>query len=295
MKLHRLTYDPVLKPVPEHPWERTAVFNAAAVWHNQKFHLVYRASDIGPHESFGPYINTLGYGTSSDLLRWDRLAEPVLMNDVPQEARGPEDPRIVRLEDWFYMTYTGFGNRFDGDFRICMARSKDLIHWERMGVVLDEPNKNSALFPEKINGRYCLFHRRHPHIWICWSEDLKTWTDHEIILSPVKDSWNNDRVGIAGPAVKLEQGWFLIFHGVDKHNHYRLGAALLDHHNPAKVLARQEDPIIEPLLDWEIHGYIPNVIFSCATILKDDRIYCIYGGADTAIGAAYIDVKDVVF
>lgn len=295
MKLTRLTKEPILIPVEENPWEKAAVFNAAAVYHNGLFHMIYRATDIGGHERFGRYINTLGYATSTDLINWNRNDNPVLSNDVPQELRGPEDPRIVQIGDTFYMTYTGFGDRFRDDYRICLATSKDLIHWDRKGVVLDEPNKNASLFPEKINGRYCMFHRRHPDIWICYSDDLVHWEDHQKIMSPVPGTWNKTRVGIAGPPVLIDDGWFLIFHGVDEKNHYRLGAALLDAKNPANVLARQDDPIIEPELDWEINGFIPNVIFSCATVLKDDKVYCIYAGADTVIGVAYIDLQDVVF
>ncbi len=295
MKLTRMTTEPVLTPIAEHEWEKAAVFNAAAVYHHGLFHLIYRATDLGGHEKYGRYINTLGYAVSADLLTWHRYDEPIMINDVPQEARGPEDPRIVRINDTFYMTYTGFGDRFKDDFRICMATSKDLVHWDRKGVVLDEPNKNSCLLPEKIGDRYCLFHRRHPDIWVCYSDDLVHWTDHHKIMSPIPDSWNRVRIGIAGPPVKIDAGWFLIFHGVDEHNHYRLGAVLLDSRDPGKIIARQATPIIEPELTWEIKGYIPNVIFSCATILKDDRVYCIYGGADTVIGVAYIDVKDIVF
>ncbi|NQU67254.1 MAG: glycosidase [Candidatus Marinimicrobia bacterium] len=295
MKLKRLTNKPVLAPVKENKWEAAAVFNAASVYEDGWYHMIYRASDIGPHKSFGEYINVLGYARSKDLINWERKNTPILVNDVEQELRGPEDPRIVKIDDTFYMTYTGFGNRFPGDFRICMATSKDLIHWERKGTVLDETNKNSALFPEMIDGRYCLFHRREPDIWICYSDDLVNWTDHEKVMTPLPDSWNNTRIGIAGPAVRINEGWFLIYHGVDEKNHYRLGAALLDYKNPAKVLARQTEPIIEPELDWEIKGFIPNVIFSCSTILKDDKIYCIYGGADTVIGVAYLDVKDICF
>ncbi len=295
MKLTRLSDKPVLVPVSENRWEASAVFNAACVFDGGWYHMIYRASDIGPHESFGEYTNALGYARSRDLINWERKDTPILVNDAEQELRGPEDPRIVKVGDTFYMTYTGFGNRFPGDFRICMAVSKDLIRWERKGTVLDEPNKNSALFPEKINNRYCLFHRRQPDIWVCYSDDLINWTDHEKVMTPLPDSWNSNRIGIAGPAVKIREGWFLIYHGVDEDNQYRLGAALLDYKNPAKVLARQKEPIIVPELNWEINGFIPNVIFSCATILNDNRIYCIYGGADTAIGVAYLDVKDIRF
>ena len=295
MKLTRLTDSPILNPIEKNNWEKSAVFNAAAVYHNEKFHMIYRSTDIGGDDKYGPYINSLGYTTSRDLIHWERNKEPILRNDVPQELRGPEDPRIVELDGTFYMTYTGFGNRFPDDYRICLASSNDLVHWKRHGVVLDEPNKNSSLFPEKIGGRYCMFHRRHPDIWICYSDDLVNWTDHQMVMSPLPGTWNKTRIGIAGPPVKLNDGWFLIFHGVDEHNHYRLGAVLLGYEDPTKILARQAEPIIEPELEWEINGYIPNVIFSCATILKDNRIYCIYAGADTVMGAAYIDVKDVIF
>ncbi|MFQ6608097.1 MAG: glycosidase [Fidelibacterota bacterium] len=295
MKLTRLRKEPILKPIEEHEWERAAVFNAGAVYHEGRYHMIYRATDIGGDEKFGSYINSLGYATSSDLIHWERKPEPILINDVAQEMRGPEDPRIVELEDRFYMTYTGFSGRFPSDYRICLASSSDLIHWRRHGTVLDEPNKNAALFPEKIEGRYCMFHRRHQDIWICFSDDMESWGDHVKVMSPLPGSWNQTRIGIAGPPVKIDEGWFLIFHGVDEKNHYRLGAVLLDADNPTKVIARQKDPIIEPKLDWEINGFVPNVIFSCATVQKDGRIFCIYGGADTVIGAAYIDLNDIIF
>jgi len=295
MKLTRLTTEPVLKPVKEHEWEKAGVFNAAVVHHNGLYHMVYRATDLGGDGKYGKYISALGYAVSVDLLTWHRYKEPVLTNSVPQEQRGPEDPRIVRIDNIFYMTYVGYRGRVPNDFRICLATSRDLVHWDRKGILLDEPNKNASLFPVKIEGKYWLLHRRHPDIWICYSEDLKTWTGHKKIMSPIPDTWNQTRIGIAGPPVEINEGWFLIFHGVDKLNHYRLGAALLDREDPSRVSARQFEPIIEPELDWEINGYVPNVIFSCATVLQGNRIYCLYGGADTVIGAAYIDLLDVVF
>lgn len=296
MKLTRISKEPIFKPVPENEWERSAVFNCGAVYENGLFHMVYRATDIGGHDRYGKYINMLGYAVSKDLKTWHRLDEPIVKNDVPQELRGPEDPRVVKIGDTFHMTYTGFGNRFSGDYRICHATSKDLVNWKRQGVLLDEENKNSAFFPEKINGEYLLLHRRHPDIWIASTKDFKNFDNHTKIMTPIADDeWQSVRIGIAGPPVKHPQGWLLFYHAVDSINAYRLGAALLDYENPRKVLARQSTPIIEPELDWEINGFIPNVIFSCATIEHDDKYYVIYAGADTVIGAAYINKSDVVF
>ena len=295
MKLIRMTDEPVLKPIKEHDWEKSAVFNAALVYENDLFHMIYRATDIGGSEKYGRYINSLGYAVSSDMLTWKRRTNPVLKNNVPQEARGPEDPRIVKIEDKFYMNYTGFKGDNHNDYRICLATSTDLIHWERQGVVLDEPNKDAAIFPKKIGGLYWMFHRRSPDIWIAHSKDLKEWTGHQRIVTPRPGKWDSLRIGIAGPPLLIDDGWLLLYHGVDEHHVYRLGVMLLDRNDPTRVIAHQDDPIIEPELEWEINGYVPNVIFSCGAVIQDGQLYCCYGGADTVIGVARIAVKDIKF
>ncbi|AST56541.1 glycosidase [Thermoanaerobacterium thermosaccharolyticum] len=295
IKLKRLSDRPILEPVKEHEWERKAVFNCSAIYDNGLFHLIYRATDIGPHVKYGKYISRLGYAVSKDGINFMRLDKPVLSNDVEQELRGCEDPRIVKIDDTYYMMYTGFGDRTDEDYRICLATSKNLINWERKGVVLDEPNKDAALFPEKINGYYVMFHRRYPDIWIAYSEDLKNWFDHKPIISPIKGTWESSRVGVAGPPIRTKDGWFLIYHAADDDNVYRLGAALLDINDPSIVLARQEEPILEPELEWEKNGFISNVVFSCGNAVKGDDIYVYYGGADTVIGVAYLNMNDIKF
>jgi len=296
IELRRLSDQPILLPKKEHPWEAEAVFNCAAIYDNGLVHMIYRATDIAPNGKEGPYINRLGYAVSKDGIHFNRLEQPILSNDTEQEARGPEDPRIVKIAGTFYMMYTGYGGRFPEDFRICLATSKNLIDWERQGIVLDEPNKDASLFPEKIKGKYVMFHRREPDIWIAYSDDLKTWYDHKIIMKPITDSdWEYNKVGIAGPPIKTEQGWFLIYHGTSNEKGYCLGAALLDLDDPSKVLARQAEPILEPELDWEINGYIPKVVFSCGQVEIGDRIMVYYGGADTVIGVAGIDKKDIKF
>jgi len=293
IKLRRLSVQPILLPQKEHFWEAAAVFNCAVIYDNCLVHLIYRATDIAPSGKEGEYVNSLGYAVSKDAIHFNRLEEPILSNDVAQEARGPEDPRIVKIGDIFYMMYTGYSGK---DFRICLATSKNLIDWERQGVVLDEPDKDASLFPEKINGKYVMFHRREPDIWIAYSDDLKTWYDHRIIMKPIFDSnWEYNKIGIAGPPIKTDQGWFLIYHGTSNEKGYCLGAALLDLYNPLKVLARQSEPILEPELDWEINGYIPKVVFSCGQAEIGDKILVYYGGADTAIGVAELDKKNMKF
>ncbi|HOV23621.1 MAG TPA: glycosidase [Candidatus Marinimicrobia bacterium] len=295
IKLTRISQEPILKPEPKHSWEQAAVFNAGAVYEKGLYHMIYRATNIGGHERYGDYLNNFGYAVSKDLFNWHRLSEPIMKNNVAQELRGPEDPRIVKIGDTFYMTYVGFANRFPGDYRICLATSEDLVHWQRHGVLLDEENKNSSLFPEKIKGEYLLLHRRHPDIWIASSLDLKNFTNHTRIMTTINDDWQCTRIGIAGPPVRHPQGWLLFYHAVDKMNTYRLGVALLDYKNPRRVIARHSRPVIEPELPWEINGFVPNVIFSCATVENDDKYVVIYAGADTVIGAAYVKKTDVDF
>ena len=296
LKLRRLSNHPILSPDPQHPWEASAVFNCGAIYDDGQVHLIYRATDTSPNGKDGVYINAFGYAASRDGMHFDRLERPILLNDVPQEARGPEDPRIVKLGDTFYMLYTGYGGRFDGDWRICLAASQNLRDWTRHGVLLDEPNKDASLFPEKINGRYVMLHRRPPNIWITTSTDLQTWENHQILMKPrPASSWESEKIGIAGPPIKTPDGWLLIYHGVCPGPRYSLGAALLDLQDPTQVIARQTDPILEPELPWEVHGYVPNVVFSCGQAQIGDDLYVYYGGADTVIGVAALSLRDLKF
>ena len=130
------------------------------------------------------------------------------------------------------MTYTGFKGKGHHDYRICLAISTDLMHWERQDVVLDEPNKDAAIFPQKIGGLYWLLHRREPDIWMAHSDDLKAWTGHQRIVVPRPGKWDSVRIGIAGPPLLIDEGWLLLYHGVDEHHTYRLGAILLDKNDP---------------------------------------------------------------
>lgn len=296
MKLKRISDIPILKPLPDHPWEAAAVFNCAAVPHHGRIHMIYRATDIASDGSEGPFVSSLGGAVSDDGVHFERDTEPLLRGEGPQELRGLEDPRVVKIEDTFYMMYTGYRGLADGDFKICLASSSDLTSWKRHGVVLDESNKDGSLFPEKIGGRFVMFHRRSPDIWIAFSEDLETWTDHRRVMGPLADSpWESVKIGIAGPPMKTDQGWLLIYHGVSEDHVYSLGIALLDPNDPSRVVARQREPLLEPELVWEKEGHVPNVVFSCGQIEQEDRILVYYCGADTVIGAAVLDKKAITF
>jgi predicted GH43/DUF377 family glycosyl hydrolase len=300
-KLKRICNQPVLTPVKNHPWEKTAVFNPAAFYKNGVFHLFYRAADKPfildtekPLEE-NKFTSSIGYAVSHDGIHFKRFDEPMLTGKGVQEAWGMEDPRVTKIGDTYYMVYTGFGGRDWTDIRISMVESKDLLTWHNSRILLDEPNKDGALLPEKINGRYFLFHRRIPSIWVSYSDDLINWSDHKVILNPRAGKWDSNKIGLAGTPVKIEDGWLMIYHGVDEENKYRLGAALLDKNDPSKVIAVQDEPILEPELDWEVNGLVPNVVFSCAGVIADKILYVFYGAADTVIGVAGIEVEKIKF
>ena len=192
------------------------------------------------------------------------------------------------------MTYTGYGGRFEGDYRISLASSRNLTDWKRHGVLLDETNKDAALFPEKIDGRYLMLHRRPPDIWLAYSDDLLHWHGHQRIMKPLPESnWECLKIGAAGPPFKTENGWILIYHGVSADRHYSLGIALLDLEDPSKVVVRQRQPILEPKMKWERNGHVPNVVFSCGQVIHGDELYVYYGGADTVIGVASVKIEEL--
>ncbi len=277
MKFKRYSGNPILLPNPAHEWEALNVFNCAVICHNGLFHMLYRAQ--GLH-----YKSSIGYAVSIDGLNWSRLDRPVLSYGSEYETRGVEDPRITEIDGIFYMTYTGYSAH---GTRASIAQSTNLIEWKKLGVVLpDEDNKDHALFPEKIKGRYCMFHRRPPSIWLCYSDDLIHWNDHQLVFGPRERHWDGLKVGISGPPIKTPEGWLLVYHGVDARNVYRQGLALLDLENPAHVLARPADWVMAPEEPWEIVGDVPNVVFSCATLVVGDELWIYYGGADRVIGQA---------
>jgi len=300
-KLKRLTEKPILMPNEKNDWEKAAVFNAAAIYKDGLVHMFYRASDNSfvldsdrPEEEH-KFVSSIGHAISEDGIKFKRFNEPVIVSENEQEAWGTEDPRISEIDGTYYMLYTGFGGKDWNNFRISLAYSKDLKNWNGHKVLIDEPNKDAALLPQKIDNNFVMFHRRMPDLWIGYSEDLKEWKNHKIIMSPIKGTWESKKIGIAGPPIKRDDGWLLIYHAVDDYNVYRLGAALLDLNDPSIVIHRQKEPILEPELSWEKEGLIPNVIFSCGAVEIDDKYYVYYGAADKNIGVAAIEKDKVIF
>jgi len=284
LTLTRYPGNPLLVPSPLNAWETDNVFNAAMARHNGLIYMHYRAQGLDR-------ISRIGCAISSDGYHFNRLLEPVLAPANEFEAFGVEDPRITELDGVFYMLYTAYSPH---GTRVSLARSTNLIAWERLGVVLpDEDNKDAALFPEKIGGRYAMFHRRPPDIWLAYSDDLLHWTDHQIIMQPRPGQWDSVRVGAGGPVFKTEWGWLNIYHGYNEDRVYCLGAALHDLDDPARILKRQDEPVLCPLGPFEQWGDVPNVVFTCGGIESEDAYHIYYGGGDHVMAVASVSKADV--
>jgi predicted GH43/DUF377 family glycosyl hydrolase len=237
VKLVRHPRSPLLYPNPLHRWEAMNVFNCAVTQHNGLFHMHYRAQGVD-------FISRIGYAVSTDGLEWNRLENPVLAPHMGMDDyRGVEDPRVTPLDGRFYMTYTVFGAN---EWFPMIAQSDNLITWEDVGPLERAKNKDHVLFPEKIGGRYAILHRRPASIWIGFSPDLKTWSDHQILMNPRPDNgWDSQSIGSNGLPIKTEHGWILFYHGYGPEHVYRHSAVLLDLEDPTRVINRPKTFIME--------------------------------------------------
>lgn len=288
MMLRRFIKNPILKPKKQNDWESKLVFNPATAYHNGLFHLLYRA--VGEDD-----ISRIGYAVSSDGYEFFRFDKPVFTPRGIAESKGCEDPRLVCLEGKFYMTYTGYSVK---GVRVSLASTRNFIQWERHGVVLpDVENKDAVLFPEKVNGRYVMFHRPMTpprSIWVAYSEDLLKWDDFKKVMAPVEGRWDGVGIGSASPPVKTEKGWLLIFHGIDEDSVYRLGVALLDLNDPFRVIGRYPDPILEPEEEYELRGEVRDVVFGCGICEVEGKYFIYYGGADRVICGATAEKQELL-
>lgn len=287
----RFEGNPILEPVPMHPWESKYVFNPAMFELQDKIHYIYRAMG-------DDMVSRLGYACSTDgCTIEERLPYPIFEPLNPEEARGVEDPRVTVIGDTCIMAYTAFSRI--PQIGITTIKTIDLLdrRWlwgERIYPFPGVTNKDAALFPRKIDGKYVMFHRIDPDLWIAYSYDMKTWFSSKKVMSPRSGTWDGVKVGIAGPPIEIDEGWLQIYHGVDENRVYRLGTLLLDRDDPENIIYRSADPILEPYETYERRGQVPNVVFSCGAVKRGDWIQLSYGASDTVIAISNISLDDIL-
>ncbi len=299
----RYNKNPILLPT-KNTWEDKAVFNPAAIDLNGKVHILYRA--MGQDDT-----SVIGYASSKNGYDIDeRLDFPIYVPRAEFEQKkrsgnsGCEDPRIVQMGDNLHIFYTAYDGVNTPRVATSTISVTDFLNknWNWSYPILITPegvdDKNTCILPEKINGKYLMIHRINNRI--C-ADYLSEFDPSKFKVSRCTEMlearpgmWDSLKVGISSQPVKTDKGWLLFYHGVSSTNHsYRLGVALLNPKNPIEVMSRSSDPIFQPEESYEKYGIVPNVVFPCGAIVRDSKVIIYYGGADTVVGVATIDL-DVI-
>jgi predicted GH43/DUF377 family glycosyl hydrolase len=282
---------PILAPAGD-TWESAGTFNPSVIVHNGKYVMLYRAQD---HAG----TSRLGYAESSDGFHFARRRDAILNPEASYEANGGvEDPRVVKIRDKFYLTYTGYNKK---DAQLCLAESDDLIQWKRRGVILPAYKgnwnrgwtKSGAIVSDKIAGRYWMYwlgtaEDKTDQMGIASSTDLVDWTDEtQTPVLPRRPGKFDSRVVEPGPPPMLTPaGIVLIYNGADDKLVYRVGIAVFDRKDPRKVLYRSDTPVFGPEREWEKLGQVPNVVFVEGMAKHGKEWLFYYGGADKYVGVA---------
>ncbi|OGI93907.1 hypothetical protein A3A03_01905 [Candidatus Nomurabacteria bacterium RIFCSPLOWO2_01_FULL_40_18] len=302
----RSTQNPIIIPNKKNSWEAKATFNPAAIRIRNTTHILYRTlSDDN--------TSYIGYASSRDGITIDeRLAKPIYSPKEDFESKkiaggnsGCEDPRVTKIGNTIYMCYTAFDGIGPPRVAITSIKGADFLkkNWKWEKPVLITPagfdDKDTCIFQEKTKGQYFFLHRVGNEICGDYLKSLNFEKESVKkcirIIGPRINSWDSSKVGIAAPPIKTKSGWLLLYHGVSKsHNTYRIGALLLDLKDPAIVLARTTDPIFEPKEAYEKVGVVNNVVFPCGMTLQDGLLYIYYGGADTVVGVATMELDIIL-
>lgn len=294
---HRISAKPVLSPQAA-SWESAGTFNPAVIEKDGKFVMLYRAQDVSG-------TSRLGYAESTDGFHFMRRSEPVLSPEADYEKDGGvEDPRLVKINGTYYLTYTGYNKK---DAQLCLAESRDLIHWERKGVILPAYKgnwnkgwtKSGAILTTKIRGEYWMYwlgtaEDKTDQMGVSHSKDLIHWIEATPTpVLPRRPGKFDSRVVEPGPPpILTDAGILLIYNGADDNLVYRTGIAIFDRDDPSKLLYRSDVPLFEPELEWEKIGQVPNVVFVEGLVRLQNRWLVYYGGADKYVGVA--EVQDFV-
>lgn len=284
----RYSGNPILGP-HDLPVMVNAVFNPAATVLDGRTLLLLRVEDRTG-------LSSLVVATSEDgITGWEidpvRGLQPAC--DSFEEHWGIEDPRITKVGDEYFVVYVGFSAA--GPL-VMLATTRDFVRWERKGVLMSPEDKDAALFPTTFDGRWALIHRPAPamgglgaHVWLSFSPDLRHWGDSRVLLPARRGGWwDANKVGVGPPPLLTKHGWLLCYHGVRvtaSGSIYRLGLALLDRDDPTKLLARGNEWVFGPQETYERGGDVPDVVFPCGWILRDDgdTLHLYYGAADTVV------------
>src|SRR5919108_1680636 len=327
--LQRYKKNPILVPNEANRWESKAVFNCAILHYENKFHMLYRA--IGEYERYVSRIGYASSTDGYSFARSNHIAlEPT--QDYEQygieDPRMVEIDNQVYITYVILSAYVTDGAIVEAS--TALATTTDFLKYTRLGVITTKGsnNKDVVLFPEKMSqqqqqqqqssvlssssssssnntdgtGKYFFLHRpsgwigskygvNKPSIWLGEGNALTNFEKHTLLLKPEED-WEELKVGAGPPPIKTTTGWLVIYHGVSRDKVYRAGAALLDLHDPSKIIGRTKTPILEPKEPYEKFGDVNNVVFPTgACVVDNDKLFVYYGGPDKVCCLATADLN----
>jgi predicted GH43/DUF377 family glycosyl hydrolase len=242
---------------------------------------------------------TLALARSSFAVQFDAdssLSERVLFPVTAAQSHGLEDARFVLFhgEDGartYYATYTAYDGR---DIQPELLETPDFLQFKLTS--LQGPavrNKGMALFPRKIGGQYAMLGRQDfANLYLMFSDHLHFWQNKKLIVGP-KFPWEFIQMGNCGSPIETKAGWLVLSHGVGPMRKYCIGAFLLDLEDPTKVIGRLRDPLIAPN-DKEREGYVPNVVYSCGSLVHSGQLIIPYGTSDSATTFATFPLDEVL-
>ena len=225
-----------------------------------------------------------------------KISELVIFPVSENESRGIEDARFLQFIDdngevTYYATYTAYNG-----FKILpqLIETNDFIKFKIItlnGKAVK--NKGMALFPRKIDGRYVMLSRQDgENNHIMFSDNIHFWQKSKIIQEPTRP-WEFIQIGNCGSPLETDEGWLVLTHGVGPMRQYCIGAMLLDLENPAKIIARLEEPLLAPH-ENEREGYVPNVVYTCGAIIRNGDLVIPYGMSDITSGIATVGVRELI-
>ena len=319
---------PILTPRENITWEAKAVFNPSVIYDRGIFKMLYRTYPSifetttprlkRPGFRFKNQISYIGYAESKDGINFERRNDPFISPDKDYDKYGCEDPRITKIDDTFYITYTAIDTLIEKKdpnikIRIALATTKDFVTVKKHGIIgPPKRSKASAFFPEKVNGgKIALLmtinsDSTNSHVAIryydsidevlnqtdeSWTEFLKTSQNTAILQT---QWWLHRGPELGAPPIKTDRGWLLIFSNESMSDSWTIGAALLDISDPNKLIARTSSYILQPVTDYEREGLVPNVTFPEGAVVVDGKLYVYYGSADTVIGLATCKLDDLL-
>lgn len=243
--------------------------------------------------------NILWLADSNYFIKFDsknNISERVIFPFSKNESNGIEDARFVQFfyengETAYYATYTAYNG-------VCilpqLLLTKDFVFFDIVTLNGEAvQNKGMALFPRKINGKYVMLSRMDGvNNYIMYSDHLHFWDKAEIIQEP-KMPWEFVQIGNCGSPLETNEGWIVITHGVGPMRQYVISAILLDLENPSKVIGRLEEPFLSPN-EEEREGYVPNVVYSCGSLIHNNKLIVPYAMSDITSRIATVDVSDLL-